>query len=433
MKDLSRDKILGMIPPEGFFRGKEWLLSPEPFKLERAVFDHLKILGGTLTGFLSACDGLYLESVRGQLACWVSDLLNLGKPSEVIDAGIHPSVEGEFARVIRPDVLLTEQGLKLSEIDATPGGIGLTAWLNQVYAGEGWAVVGGAQGMINAFGSILDKGRVVFSREALDYRPEIEWIVGQINPNWRESELIFNEWEFEEARHSSENFYRYFELWDLKNISNIHVFKRLADSGKAQFTAPMKAFLEEKLWLALLWVPGLRTEWLRRLGKDDFKRMREVVPQGWILDPAPIPLHSEYPGLDIQNWSQLHSFSQRERELVIKISGFSEKAWGSRGVTIGHDINAADWKSAIDGALAGYNENPRIMQRFSQPKVVSHPYYHPESGEIRVMEGRVRLCPYYFRIGSTVELAGILATICPKEKKIIHGMRDAILVPCIVG
>jgi hypothetical protein len=29
-----------------------------------------------------------------------------------------------------------------------------------------------------------------------------------------------------------------------------------------------------------------------------------------------------------------------------------------------------------------------------------------------------------------VELAGILATVCPADKKIIHGMKDAVLVPC---
>jgi hypothetical protein len=31
-----------------------------------------------------------------------------------------------------------------------------------------------------------------------------------------------------------------------------------------------------------------------------------------------------------------------------------------------------------------------------------------------------------------VELAGILATICSADKKIIHGMKDAIMVPCAV-
>jgi len=30
------------------------------------------------------------------------------------------------------------------------------------------------------------------------------------------------------------------------------------------------------------------------------------------------------------------------------------------------------------------------------------------------------------------KLCGVMATICPEDKKILHGMRDAILVPCTV-
>jgi hypothetical protein len=32
--------------------------------------------------------------------------------------------------------------------------------------------------------------------------------------------------------------------------------------------------------------------------------------------------------------------------------------------------------------------------------------------------------------GGTLSLGGVLATIVPEDKKIIHGMKDAILVPC---
>ena len=46
------------------------------------------------------------------------------------------------------------------------------------------------------------------------------------------------------------------------------------------------------------------------------------------------------------------------------------------------------------------------------------------------MRGRVRLCPYYFVSDGNTKLGGILATIVPADKKLIHGMRDAILVPC---
>jgi hypothetical protein len=46
------------------------------------------------------------------------------------------------------------------------------------------------------------------------------------------------------------------------------------------------------------------------------------------------------------------------------------------------------------------------------------------------MSGRARLSPYYFVSEGRAELAGILATICPADKKILHGMKDAIMVPC---
>jgi len=46
----------------------------------------------------------------------------------------------------------------------------------------------------------------------------------------------------------------------------------------------------------------------------------------------------------------------------------------------------------------------------------------------------VRLCPYYFVSGdgdgARPQLGGVLATLNPADKKIIHGMRDAVLAPC---
>jgi hypothetical protein len=48
------------------------------------------------------------------------------------------------------------------------------------------------------------------------------------------------------------------------------------------------------------------------------------------------------------------------------------------------------------------------------------------------MAGRARLSPYYFVTGERAELAGVLATICPPDKKVIHGMRDAVMAPCAV-
>ena len=51
---------------------------------------------------------------------------------------------------------------------------------------------------------------------------------------------------------------------------------------------------------------------------------------------------------------------------------------------------------------------------------------------LKAMQSRVRLTPYYFVVAGAARLGGVLATLCPHDKKKIHGMADAILVPCAV-
>jgi hypothetical protein len=63
-------------------------------------------------------------------------------------------------------------------------------------------------------------------------------------------------------------------------------------------------------------------------------------------------------------------------------------------------------------------------------------YFDFDKDEIVPMKGRARLCPYYFVSGegdaARPQLGGILATIVPADKKVVHGMGDAILAPCAV-
>ena len=84
--------------------------------------------------------------------------------------------------VIRPDLILTETGYTIAEIDSVPGGIGLTGWLNQTYAALGADVIGGADGMIDGFRTALPNGGdIVVSEEASTYRPEMNWMAAQLN------------------------------------------------------------------------------------------------------------------------------------------------------------------------------------------------------------------------------------------------------------
>ena len=68
--------------------------------------------------------------------------------------------------------------------------------------------------------------------------------------------------------------------------------------------------------------------------------------------------------------------------------------------------------------------------------MVDFSYVDFAAGKQVAMPSRVRLCPYYFVAGegdsARAQLGGVLATACPADKKIIHGMRDAVLAPCAI-
>jgi len=122
--------------------------------------------------------------------------------------------------------------------------------------------------------------------------------------------------------------------------------------------------------------------------------------------------------------------------LILKVSGFSEHAWGARGVYLGSDLSHEDWSRAVDDALQHFAQSPRVLQRFHRPTLVETQWYDFAKNEVMPMKGRARLCPYYFVAGdgdaARPQLGGVLATIVPADKKIVHGMSEAVMSPCSV-
>jgi hypothetical protein len=430
--------IRDSIPSDGLFFGHEWRISPEPFKLDVSVAAELEKLGRVLLQFNRAVNLLYRKSIEGKQPEWIARWLDQGKPADLIELQRSPAFKNEVPRVIRPDVLLTDSGMSITELDSVPGGIGLTAWLNQSYSQSAIrnpqsAILGGSDGMIQGFKSIFGDAKsvhIVVSEEAATYRPEMEWLVGQLGPKFKVQNPKLEEFQEGDA------VYRFFELFDLANVSSAKKIFELASEKKIRVTPPPKMIFEEKLLFALLWNRNLRGFWRQELGGSFLTKLQSLVPYTWIVDPTPLPPHGAIPELNLTDWQQLKTLSQRERELILKISGFSEKAWGSRGVYLGSDLSVAEWSTAVDEAIACFGRSPYILQRYQKPKIVQSSWFDFTKSELVPMEGRVRLCPYYFVSGegdaARANLGGVLATVCPADKKIIHGMRDAILAPCAV-
>jgi hypothetical protein len=445
--------IRNSFPKEGLFAEKDFLLSPDPFPIDEKFEKELEQLGHRLLVFQRACNELYQRSAKGKQPAWIAAYLDAGKPAELIEFSRQKQFRDDVPLVIRPDLILTEEGFTIAEIDSVPGGIGLTGWLNQVYAALGADVLGGSEGMIEGFRSLLPAGGdIVISEEASTYRPEMNWVVAQLNtkavagvddpgleqtPNSAGITDPGYSWRVADAETyeptAGRDIYRFFELFDLPNLPRVFALMEAAREGAVRVILSFKPFLEEKMWFALFWMPPLREFWRRELGEKYFLKLQESIPYTWPLDPTPLPQHAVIPRLEIQDWREAGKLSQKERDLLIKVSGFSPLGWGSRGVVVGSDVPQTEWERAIEQALAEFQRTPRVMQRFHKARLIEHRYWDNESAEVKTMRGRVRLCPYYFVEGGKVKLSGALATIVPADKKLLHGMRDAILAPGGVG
>jgi len=421
--------IRAAFPKEGLFAEKDWLLSSDAFPIDKRFLAELEQLGHRLFVFQRACNQLYLLSVKGKQPEWVARYLDAGKPRELIEFSRRKEIRDDLPRVIRPDLILTDEGYIIAEIDSVPGGIGLTGWLNQTYSAFGNGVVGGANGMLDGFESVLPNGGdIVISQEAATYRPEMEWIAAQLKDRHRDFDwrvVSAENYEPQDGR----TVYRFFELFDLPNIPKIDGTLRANAEGRITITPPIKPYLEEKMWFALFWMHPLREFWRRELGEKYFVKLQEVIPYSWLLDPTALPQHAVIPRLEIHDWREAAKFSQKDRDLLLKVSGFSPLGWGSRGIALGADLPHAEWERRIDHALATFESSPTIMQRFHKGRQFEHRYWDPDSGELKTMKGRVRLCPYFFVEGNRVKLRGALATIVPADKKFLHGMSEAILAP----
>lgn len=490
MSGLSYQGIKDALAATPLFEDKTWQLSPEPWKLTAAQVEEIRLIGQACLDFYRALDSLYLRVAEGKKllrnrdlkADWVVEYLDRGKPRRLIEHARQRRLKGAVPAVIRPDLLVTEGGFTLTEMDSVPGGLGLTAFLNALYGEDtdfARRLIGGVEAMAldwyQALRGLLPGNSgagnagnadsaaaanasavpaenpvvvIIVSDEAEGYRPEFEYLSKLLREH--HGLRVY-------ARHPDDIMplgdslcipvdgnplkvdliYRFWELFDLGNVSTAGDILRAAEEGDVVVSPPMKAYQEEKLNLALLHHHALEEYWRENLPKASLRILKKIVPESWVMDAVDLPACAvlDAPwlgGRPIRSWQELAGASQKERALIIKASGFHETAWGARSVTLGSDSSREDWQAAIDEAVALAPTTPHILQRYHKPLRERHPIYD-ESGAVSVREGRVRLCPYYFASGEKASLSGILATFCPADKKIIHGMKDAAMLPCVLG
>ncbi|HJU05702.1 MAG TPA: hypothetical protein VJ692_11180, partial [Nitrospiraceae bacterium] len=417
-----------------------WRIAPSCFLISPSELAFFRTLGSHLLAFYRALNRLYHDSVHGSQPAWVSECLDQGKPESLVAYSRMKRFRDLLPGIIRPDIIPVENGMIMTELDSVPGGIGLLGSLSKIYhemEGETrkTEVIGGPHGMVSGFAAMIrhridDRSgclAIVVSEEAKDYRPEMIWLAARLRAEGLESycvgprEIRFTEEALMISGDRGDGdrlvsaLYRFFELFDLKNVPKSELIMYSAKKDQVVVTPPFKPALEEKSAFALFHHPILRPFWQRELGDDTWQALNAIIPRTWVLDPRPLPPAAVIPNLQIgdraiADWRDLAEASQKDRRYVIKPSGFSELAWGSRGVSVGHDLPQPKWAERLESALNAFPATPHVLQEFHKGRQFNLSYYDPQTDAVVPMAGRARLPPYYFVTGNRAELAGILAT-----------------------
>ena len=461
MSALPFETLRTAFGAQSLFEDKTWRLSPQAWPIPAAQAEELQAIGSACLEFHQSLEALYLRSVTGKnllrnkplTAPWVAEYLDRGKPEALVAHARDPRNRGMFPTVLRPDLLLTDDGFVMTELDSVPGGIGLTAFLNRLY-GKEEGVLGSDDAMIRNFYASLAGLRpdvrnpliaLVVSDEAATYRPEMAWIAQQMQIAGQRVFCMRPEdlfplggslfFDVEGNPERIDIIYRFFELFDLPSITTAQYIFEACAAGDVAIAPPMRPYQEEKLAFALFHHHLLQDYWSEALHGRTLKLLKSLIPRTWVMDPAPLPPGAvldgpKAAGRTLASWQDLVSATQKERDLIIKISGFHETAWGARSVVLGSDCSREEWQQGVERALELAPTNLHVLQDYRKPRRVRHTLYDAAPPHApREVDGRLRLCPYYFVVEGKALLSGALATFCPPDKKIIHGMQDAALLP----
>ena len=276
VQGLSYEALVKAFSEQSLFENKTWRYSPVAFPLDAKQVAEIELIGQACYDFYRAHESLYIRSATGKnllrnrelKAPWVAEYLDRGKPEALIEHARSKALRGSTPMVVRPDLLMTEDGFALTEIDSVPGGIGLTAFLNRLYTGVHTDALIGAdtQDMVEAFYQALSSRApdvvapiiaILVSDEAATYRPEMEWIAEELRLLGR-SVYVYHTDDvmplgdticvpMDGEPQQVDVIYRFWELFDLANVSIAEHLLQARHESQLSLTPPMRPFQEEKL------------------------------------------------------------------------------------------------------------------------------------------------------------------------------------------
>ncbi len=352
-------------------------VSPTPFKLTKEQKEQIENIGKAICDYMDCCIELYRTDEH------IHMILDKGKPQELKNA---KDVKYLF---LRPDLILTDNGFSICEIETSPFGLGLAEVLNSTYGNQGYETIIQQHQLKNYIQSqIKHNGTIAYSEKVKAFKGQLEFMATNIfsgNGNvWNAQKIGADTIEEKEIYRA---FYLNEQFFD-KNVATLLKQKHI-------YTPTSTPQFEEKALLSFIWNKRYAELLRSRLGESTFCLLRTVIPKTWIVG------EEKYLDDGIlkeqENSLSLVNLSKNNRKFVLKQSGFSvASSWGE-GVKFLHKLSKDKTMGILKEAIND-TEHLYIIQEFKQGKNIPMSFID-EEGIFQNMNARIRITPYYAYIG----------------------------------
>ncbi len=119
-------------------------------------------------------------------------------------------------------------------------------------------------------------------------------------------------------------------------------------------------------WLALLRLRPLRPTWESVLRRDHFDSLLEVMPDAWLLDPAPLPPGAVVPRLEVPSWKVLaerHASPGTASSATLAV--VKAESWDGPAADP-EDAASRDFSRELTAALDVFQTDPHVLVKLPQ-------------------------------------------------------------------
>lgn len=403
LESLSAGYALYQVRPE-YDHGQKipFRVSPYPLIISPQQEAEIKDIGRDIVSFFQATEELRREDET------VRQVLSKGKPEIFL-----------FDRpmrylFVRPDLIITEDGFSICEIETSPFGLALAQLLNTAYYQQGFTTVVAPEVLpAHIQANTPAEGLLVYSHYTEAYSGQIAFLADQIFSS--EKRLWQTVRADMAADREATSIYRGFYLKEYTSDSTVRLLiDRSLNNQSATIIPSLTPQLEEKAILGLFWDKRWESYFLRQLGAAVFKHLRAVIPPTWIVGQEAYFVGNLPPG--IERSVDLAILSRSRRTFVLKPSGNS---W-SRGISFLQEKSLNQAKRLLHQSEEA--DELYVIQEFragpKQPLV-----YVDDQNVPHTMWARIRLTPYFSLPDG--QLIAIKATGC-ENTHYIHATSSSI-------